>query len=173
MKSLRLLLVGIGAAAALAVSARGDLGDRREPSLAIGDMEQLMRRRLRGTWAEWVGNDFRKEEDIWWDLLDPKWATGDLALATYIQHESQQITYTVRLNVRQYPMWLDMFHYDNGRERVELGIFRFEGNRLILIEGETVDAAAWEKAKGNVPGRPWTFHPVKGSGHKRRILIPY
>jgi hypothetical protein len=172
MKALPLVLFGLGAVAALAGPARGELGDR-EPSLAIGDMEQVVRQRLRGTWAEWEGNDFRQEEDIWWDFLNPQSVTPNLAVATYIKHESQQITYTLRLNVRQYPMWLDMHYYDGGRARVQLGIFRFEGNRLVLIEGEHVDAAAWEKTKGKLPRRPWTFQPVKGSGYKRRILVAY
>jgi hypothetical protein len=68
-------------------------------------------------------------------------------------------------------MWLDLFHDDGGRPRVTLTVFKFEGKRLILIEGETVDASAWEKAGGYLPGRPKTLRPDRTKGEVQRVLI--
>jgi uncharacterized protein (TIGR03067 family) len=132
-----------------------------------------VRRLLQGGWEEWEENRPRKggRADLCWVFLNPEWVTPNLAVATFPGSEDQQETYTLRLNVSKRPMWLDLFHDDNGRQRVLLTIFKFEGNRLIVIEGETVDAAAWHKAAGHLPGRPKDFPPAGGKRHVRRELL--
>jgi hypothetical protein len=140
---------------------------------AVEGPEKAVRRRLRGRWQEWEGNEPRPgaKADVCWDFLDPAWVTPNLAVATYPHSEDQQTTYTLGLNVRKEPTWLDLFHDDGGRARVTLTICKFEGDRLILVEGETVSAKAWERTKGDLPGRPKDFRPAEKSGYVRRVLI--
>jgi uncharacterized protein (TIGR03067 family) len=173
MKCRYLLLLVLGMGTVLGTTARGDRGNKDPEVGSVEAPETAVRRLLQGRWQEWEGNKRRPgaEADVCWDFLSPEWVTPNLAVATYPHSEDQQTTYTLRLNVRKEPMWLDLFHDDGGRERVTLTIFTFEGDRLILIEGETVDAKAWERAKGNLPGRPKDFYPAKKSGYVRRVLI--
>jgi hypothetical protein len=173
MKYLYLLLLGLGTGTVLGATDRGDRGDKNPELGSVEAPETAVRRLLQGRWQEWEGNKPRPETeaDVWWDFLSPGWVTPNLAVATYPHSECQQTTYTLGLNVRKEPMWLDLFHDDGGRERVTLTIFTFEGNRLILLEGETVDAKVWERAKGNLPGRPKDFHLAKKSKYVRRVLI--
>src|SRR5262249_4241868 len=148
-----------------------DLALRREAtSDAPGqDLEKAVRRRLQGVWDEVEENQPRKEEaDIWWDFISPEFVTPNLVVETYHNSEDQQTQYTLRLNTRKSPMWLDLFYSDGGNERVMPTIFKFDGDRLILIEGKHVDAKAWKEVKGNLPGRPKEFMPTKKSGYARR-----
>jgi uncharacterized protein (TIGR03067 family) len=167
VKYFALLIVGMGA-----VPACGNGAGRGAEGGAVTPPEQEVRELLRGYWQEWEGGKPRNgvAADVEWGFLNPKWINTNLAVATYPRSESQQDTYTLRLNVRKHPMWLDLFHDDGGRKRVTLTIFKFEGNRLLLIEGETVDARDWEKAEGDLPGRPKDFRPA-GERQVRRVLI--
>jgi len=67
------------------------------------------------------------------------------------------------------PMWLDLLYYRD--QRVALGIFKVEGDRLIYVEGKHYPVKEWRKAKGNLPGRPKDFNVKKGDEDRKEVLL--
>jgi uncharacterized protein (TIGR03067 family) len=103
------------------------------------------------------------DADTTWDF------DRDLVVETDWASEAQQQQYTPHLNTRADPIWLDLWNH--REKRVMLGIIKFDGDRLSWVEGETVEGKAWKKAKGDLPGRPKSFTPAKGSRWVLHILV--
>jgi hypothetical protein len=59
---------------------------------------------------------------------------------------------------------------ENDKDYVQLGVFRVEGDRLLWVRGEWVDARAYDEAKGGLSSRPkgFTTKPIIGKGFQYR-----
>ena len=118
------------------------------------------RARLRGHWRELPadqpeGKPVDPLGGVTWDIF-PDYSP-DLARRTDWDNEAQQWGGDAVLNTDEDPMWLDLRFRDNDKDYVQVGIFKFDGDRFLWVRGEWVDARAYDRASGAVAGRPKRF----------------
>ena len=126
-----------------------------------------MLKKLTGTWElERPGrkpSKFAQNGDLWWDI-DP-----DLIVVTCHGGQTEQFQHKPFLDTSKNPMWLDLLYLTD--QDVALGIFKLEGDRLIYLEGKHYPVKEWQKAKGNLPGRPKDFNVKKGDEDRKQVLL--
>jgi hypothetical protein len=67
------------------------------------------------------------------------------------------------LNATADPVWLDLRFIDgDSKEKVQLGIVEFDGDRFLGVRGAWVGAKGYDAAQGNLPGRPKGFTSPRG-----------
>jgi uncharacterized protein (TIGR03067 family) len=129
--------------------------------------DAAMLKKLTGTWdLDRPGrkpSKFAQNGDVWWDI-DPE----DIVI-TYHDGQTEQFQHKPFLDTSKNPMWLDLLYYRD--QRVALGIFKLERDRLIYVEGKHYPVKEWQKAKGNLPGRPKDFKVKKGDEHRKQVLL--
>jgi uncharacterized protein (TIGR03067 family) len=124
-----------------------------------------VRARLRGSWRELPADHLKgKPVDplggVTWEIF-PDYAP-DLARLTDWDNEAQQWGGDAVLNTEPDPMWLDLRFRDNDKDYVQVGIFKFDGDRLLWARGKWVDAKAYDRAKGVMAERPKGFTTPEG-----------
>lgn len=127
-----------------------------------------IRDRLKGPWLEYNPNMPTEKQltvngGIEWNLYTP-YAENLPANASYmIDHENESVGVygEVLLNADVEPMWLDFKFKDAGREVIDLGIIRFEGDNLMWVRAARVDATKWVTNKGVFKDRATTFQNDK------------
>jgi uncharacterized protein (TIGR03067 family) len=170
----RLSLVSFVALAAAGVfAAEPDKDKGKEKSKA-----ETVRAKIKGEWQELAPDKLKKghvgdHEGYSWQLFFPltDYDTPTTARYTDWENEASQRVGELHLNADADPMWLDFAFKDAGRDRVRVGIVKFDGDHLRWVSGPEVDAGKWAKAKGKVAGRPTTFEDDKGkpAGY---VLVP-
>jgi uncharacterized protein (TIGR03067 family) len=129
--------------------------------------DAAMLKKLTGTWElDRPGrkpSKFAQNGDVGWDI------GPELIVITYHDGQTEQFQHKPFIDTSKKPMWLDLLYLTD--QRVALGIFKLEGDRLIYVEGKHYPVKEWQKAKGDLPGRPKEFNVKKGDEDRKQVLL--
>lgn len=152
-------------AATVGFAAEPDKGKEKERPKA-----ETVRAKIKGEWQEFAPDKVKKgqagkHEVFSWQLYSPlaDFDPPDCARYTDWENEAGQTVGELHLNADADPMWLDFKYQDAGRERVWMGIVKFDGDNLRWVRSSVgMDPDEWAKVKGKVDGRPTKFEDDKG-----------
>lgn len=143
-----LILAGLGLAVTLTAPV----------SKALRPTEAEVRKKLDGSWRV-VGWERPGEKN----LLGNDWIEwefdGDRACQSYDTGQVEQFKYGIKLDVARDLMRLDLVIRDGEKVRITPGIFRFDGNDLIWVQGSEMPAELLKRETTARAVRPDTFSP--------------
>ncbi|QDU20242.1 NHL repeat-containing protein [Urbifossiella limnaea] len=132
--------------------------------------DAAVKAKLTGHWRE-ISSELPREKQLdpngglTWDLFTRLTPAGPATAGfqTDWDNEAQQWVGELTLNAKADPMWLDFRFKDAGRDRVKVGIIRFEGKNARWVRTWGTDAVKYDAARGDVPERPRSFTDPKGN----------